>query len=101
MDGLSKLQKEAKNHGLTIEIEAAAEYYFDETLMPKITNKELLTFGDNYVLVEFAFHSKPQFLDQLFFELSRKSTVLLLLISSDTCTFSEVLIRRENGVKTA
>ncbi|MEJ6588187.1 MAG: histidinol phosphatase [Crocinitomicaceae bacterium] len=69
LSGLNSLRKEAKKVGLTIEIEAAAEYYFDETLMPKIANKELLTFGDNYVLVEFAFHSPPQFLDQLFFEL--------------------------------
>ncbi len=72
LNGLDELRKEAKRHGLTIEIEAAAEYYFDETLMPKISNKELLTFGDNYVLVEFAFHSKPQFLEELFFELKSK-----------------------------
>lgn len=72
LNGLNALRKEAKSHGLTIEIEAAAEYYFDETLMPKISNKELLTFGDHYVLVEFAFHSKPQFLEELFFELKSK-----------------------------
>ena len=69
LSGLEKVRNEIKKVGIEIEIEAAAEYYFDETLMPKIKNKELLTFGDNYVLVEFAFHSPPQFLDQLFFEL--------------------------------
>ena len=69
LSGLEKVKNETKKVGIEIEIEAAAEYYFDETLMPKIKNKELLTFGDNYVLVEFAFHSPPQFLDQLFFEL--------------------------------
>ena len=69
LSGLEKVKNEIKKVGIDIEIEAAAEYYFDETLMPKIKNKELLTFGDNYVLVEFAFHSPPQFLDQLFFEL--------------------------------
>ena len=68
LSGLEKVKNEIKKIGIEIEIEAAAEYYFDETLMPKIKNKELLTFGDNYVLVEFAFHSPPQFLDQLFFE---------------------------------
>ena len=30
---------------------AAAEYYLDETLIEKIQNKELLTLGDNYVLL--------------------------------------------------
>ena len=69
LSGLEKVKNEIKKVGIEIEIEAAAEYYFDETLMPNIKNKELLTFGDNYVLVEFAFHSPPQFLDQLFFEL--------------------------------
>ncbi|MBL6661296.1 MAG: capsular biosynthesis protein [Crocinitomicaceae bacterium] len=69
LSGLEKVKNEIKKVGIEIEIEAAAEYYFDETLMPKIKNKELLTFGDKYVLVEFAFHSPPQFLDQLFFEL--------------------------------
>ena len=69
LSGLEKVKNEIKKVGIEIEIEAAAEYYFDETLMPKIKNKELLTFGDNYVLVEFAFHSPPQFLEQLFFEL--------------------------------
>jgi protein-tyrosine phosphatase len=68
-NGLEEVRKAIKEVGLTIDIEAAAEYYFDETLMPKIKNKELLTFGDRYVLVEFAFHSPPQYLEQLFFEL--------------------------------
>ena len=45
------------------------ENYFDETIMPLIKNKELLSFGNKYVLIEFGFHSEPQFLDQLFFEL--------------------------------
>ena len=69
LNGLNAVREEISRIGLDIEIEAAAEYYFDETLIPKIKNKELLTFGDNYVLIEFAFHSPPQFLDQLFFEL--------------------------------
>ena len=69
LNRLNAVREEISRIGLDIEIEAAAEYYFDETLIPKIKNKELLTFGDNYVLIEFAFHSPPQFLDQLFFEL--------------------------------
>ena len=69
LKGLEEVRKEIKKVGINIEIEAAAEYYFDETLIPKIKNKELLTFGDNFVLVEFAFHSPPQYIEQLFFEL--------------------------------
>ena len=69
------LQKESGMLGLTgfsdlREIEAAAEYYFDDALMEMLTNKErLLTFGDNYVLFEFSFHAKPDQIETLLFEL--------------------------------
>jgi len=67
--GLENVRSTAKQLKLNIEIEAAAEYYFDESLVEKTKNKSLLSFGDNYVLVEFAFQSEPQFEDQLFFEM--------------------------------
>lgn len=70
--GLEDVRAEIKKVGLTIEIEAAAEYYFDETFVAKIKSKDLLTFGDNYVLLEFAFHSPPQYIDQMFFELQSR-----------------------------
>ena len=70
--GLADVRAEIKNVGLTIEIDAAAEYYFDETFVAKIKAKDLLTFGDNYVLLEFAFHSPPQYIDQMFFELQSR-----------------------------
>ena len=70
--GLEDVRSEIKKVGLTIEIEAAAEYYFDETFVAKIKAKDLLTFGDNYVLLEFAFHSPPQYIDQMFFELQSR-----------------------------
>ena len=68
LGGLSKVQETANSLGLAIEITAAAEYYFDETLVEKVKNKSVLSF-DDYVLVEFSFHSKPEFEDQLFFEM--------------------------------
>jgi protein-tyrosine phosphatase len=70
--GLADVRAEVKKVGLTIEIDAAAEYYFDETFIAKIKAKDLLTFGDNYVLLEFAFHSPPQYIDQMFFELQSR-----------------------------
>lgn len=69
LPGLEKLKNTAKGLNLSIEIEAAAEYYFDESLMEKLRNKEpLMTFGDNYVLFEFSFHDAPSQIDALFFE---------------------------------
>lgn len=60
---LSKLE-EVRNavakESLTIELEAAAEYYLDEYFLTLISsNKKLLTFGDNYVLFELSFMTKP------------------------------------------
>ena len=55
---------------LNIQLEAAAEYYFDYALMDRLNHKEkLLTFGDKYVLFEFPFHAKPDQIVSLFFEL--------------------------------
>lgn len=69
LGGLEKVREEIKKVGLTIQIDAAAEYYFDETFMKKIKEKDLLTFGGNHVLVEFGFHNQPQYADEMFFEL--------------------------------
>ena len=67
--GLKQVQETAKSLGLSIEIEAAAEYYFDDHLIELIKQKDILSFGQNYVLVEFSFHTPPIFEDQLFFEM--------------------------------
>ena len=50
--GLEDVKAELKKRELNIEIEAAAEYYVDEKFMEKIGKEELLTFGDNYILIE-------------------------------------------------
>lgn len=55
--------------GLSIQIEAAAEYYFDETLVKKVKNGTVMSFGDRYVLVEFSFLTAPLYSEQLFFEM--------------------------------
>lgn len=70
LPGLERLRETKEKLNLKIEVEAAAEYYYDETLLAKLQKKEkLLTFGDNYVLFEFSFHSEPPEPEKLFFEL--------------------------------
>lgn len=72
-DGLQALQQRATEIGLSIEIEAAAEYYFDESLVEKLKNNEkLLTFGSNCVLFEYSFHAKPDRTEELIFELKSR-----------------------------
>lgn len=68
--GLEDLRKAVKNEGIGVEIEAAAEYYMDEIFLDKVKNgEELLTFGDQYILVETGFINRPQMLLETFFHL--------------------------------
>ena len=70
LKGVEEVRETVAKLDLKIEVEAAAEYYFDETLLEKLKNKEkLLTFGENYLLFEFSFHTKPNHIDELVFEL--------------------------------
>lgn len=69
LSGLDKVREAAAKKGLTIQIDAAAEYYLDIELEEKIKNKELLTFGDNHVLFEMSFVSEPPNLNRVVFEM--------------------------------
>ena len=69
LSGLEQVRETASKLGLDIEIEAAAEYYFDDYFLDLIAKKDLLSFGDNCVLVEFAFQGKPMYENEMFFEL--------------------------------
>ncbi|MEY4803921.1 MAG: hypothetical protein RL331_434 [Bacteroidota bacterium] len=69
LNGLADVRKELAGLNIPIEIEAAAEYYCDESLIPKIKNKELLSFGPNLVLMEYSMLSPSQYEAQALFEL--------------------------------
>jgi protein-tyrosine phosphatase len=56
---LTILKTELEKEKIDIVIEAAAEHYFDETFETRINEGKLMTMGDNYVLFEFSFISKP------------------------------------------
>ncbi len=55
--------------GLAIEVEVAAEYYFDETVIQKARENKLLSIGEQFVLVEFSFHTEPDAFEKSFFEM--------------------------------
>jgi tyrosine-protein phosphatase YwqE len=69
LSGLKEVRKEMEAVGITLTLEAAAEYYYDETFLEKVKNHDVLTFGDNYVLFEFSFYHSPSFEEELFDEL--------------------------------
>jgi protein-tyrosine phosphatase len=57
---LENLKKHVIANDIRMELDAAAEYYLDENFMRLLRNKEqLLTFGDNYLLIETSYMSEP------------------------------------------
>ena len=69
LSGLNEVRNQMKELGISLTLEAAAEYYYDESFLEKVKSRDLLTFGDNYVLFEFSFYHTPTFVDVLFDEL--------------------------------
>jgi tyrosine-protein phosphatase YwqE len=63
--GYTLLKEELAKQNINIELEVAAEYYYDEHFLELIEKKEILSFGDNYVLFELSYHVKPFALEQV------------------------------------
>jgi protein-tyrosine phosphatase len=66
---LEEVRKALRENNIPIELHAAAEYLIDDTLEQKIEQKELLTFGKNYVLVELPFTEEPPNIKSALFSL--------------------------------
>jgi protein-tyrosine phosphatase len=70
---LSAVSKELSIQGIEFSIEAAAEYYLDEGLLEMlIKEKELLCFGDKYLLFELSFMNEPSILKEIVFQMQLK-----------------------------
>jgi len=67
LSGLEKVRNELFKLNINIEIEAASEYNLDDGLNELIGNKNILTFGDNYVLFELPFMNEPRNLQEIIF----------------------------------
>lgn len=67
LPALEEIRLKLKENHIHIQIEAAAEYMVDDMLQSKIDKRELLSFGDNYVLIEMPFtEPSPNFQDIVF-----------------------------------
>lgn len=65
--GLDILREGLLKNEISLEVDAAAEYYFDETFINKLAKKEVLGFGNNYLLFELSYiNQPPNLLDVLF-----------------------------------
>lgn len=67
--GLEQVRRAINDAGINIEIEAAAEYYFDFELERKLDNERLLTFGNDYLLFEVSYMNSPDNLDGIIFKM--------------------------------
>lgn len=69
-DKLAEVRQALQENDIDIDIHAAAEYYLDEQFLKLIEeDTPLLTFGENYVLFETSFISKPLYLKEAIFRL--------------------------------
>ena len=73
LSGLKKMQRAIKDSGINISMEAATEYYLDESFVNILEKGEpLMTFGRNYVLFETDFRVPPQVLKEVVFLMNMK-----------------------------
>lgn len=56
---LDTLREGLLQNNIDLEVDAAAEYYLDETFENKIAKKEVLTFGKNFLLFELSYINAP------------------------------------------
>ncbi|MDQ3072698.1 MAG: capsular biosynthesis protein, partial [Bacteroidota bacterium] len=65
----AELREKLSEKGIDMQIGAAAEYYLDEFFDQQLKSDNLLTFGDNYVLVETSYITPTNQFDDFIFKL--------------------------------
>lgn len=68
-EGFEKVKKAISEKGIDIELQVAAEYQLDEGFTVLLKNEDLMTFGQNHVLIELPYFSPPQNLAEILFDL--------------------------------
>ncbi len=76
--GLEKLKVAIANENIDIEIEAAAEYMLDDGFEKKLKAGNLLTFGNNFILVEMSYMTEFPNLSSILFELQTEGYKVVL-----------------------
>ncbi|MDQ7046577.1 MAG: CpsB/CapC family capsule biosynthesis tyrosine phosphatase [Sulfurovum sp.] len=68
--GLGVLREAAKEEGISLQIEAAAEYYLDDGLEALLEQGDMLTLGGKYLLFETSYYAKPIQLEDMIFQMT-------------------------------
>ncbi|HEX2616366.1 MAG TPA: CpsB/CapC family capsule biosynthesis tyrosine phosphatase [Flavobacteriales bacterium] len=67
--GLQRVREELAAQGIPVEIDASAEYYLDHEFDRLVKERQVIPFGDNYVLFELPFIAEPAILFNVIFQL--------------------------------
>jgi|SRR6185436_11825969 len=70
LEGLEKIRQVAAREAIPISIEAAAEYYLDESFTEKLESKNVLTINGKYLLFEISYMNEPDNLSKAIFDIS-------------------------------
>lgn len=71
-EGFILLKKQLEEQQVNVQFEVAAEYFLDEHFERLLDQNDILTFGDNYVLIEMSFIEPNRNLHQIVFNLITK-----------------------------
>ncbi len=69
-EGLSALREAAVKEGLSMEIEAAAEYYLDDGFEDLLNKGQMMTLKGEYLLFETSYFAKPIQLEEMIFAIT-------------------------------
>ena len=73
LESFRGLKEELISRNIEVDIEAAGEYFVDHQFIEKIdADEKLLSFGDNFVLIECSFTVKPFFFESVVYKLKDK-----------------------------
>ena len=78
LKGLEDVRAELLARNISMEIDAAAEYYIDYDFVQKIGHEKFLTFGSNYLLIELSFVEVPNNLLEVVFKLQLEGYQVVL-----------------------
>jgi tyrosine-protein phosphatase YwqE len=78
LNGLDEMRQAIKKEGINIQLEAAAEYLLDDKFIEKFESKNLMTFGDKYLLVELSYFSPHPNLFSFIFDLQIEGYKVIL-----------------------
>lgn len=78
LKGLDRLRDGLSQRNINIEVNAAAEYYLDETFENKLNKGDVLTLGDKFLLFELSFINYPKNLFEVIDKILQKGYTPLL-----------------------